>query len=254
MANNKHNITLYSYALSPFALKVQSYLLYKRADFNTFFVDPLKVRKQLPLGTMIPVLSCGAESRNESRDIGLWLDELLPDYPLLNVGDREEILQADDWVTSRLIPASFRHSLGIGDSLVILIKKRWYLSEVLKRTVPGGISLLFRLLHLLLVQKAPFLQKAIASTDITKSNKEWCEVIAGEFIELLGNGPFLQGRANPSMADLSAFAQIVRPCLLEHEDYFLPGKEIAEWAERMKVAMPNYRELVPEAILDPRQI
>ena len=37
-------IKFYSFALSPFALKVQSYLLYLDIDFDTVFVNPLKIK------------------------------------------------------------------------------------------------------------------------------------------------------------------------------------------------------------------
>jgi glutathione S-transferase len=74
-------IRLYSYAMSPYASKVHCFLLYKQLDFECFYINPLRVRRDLPLGHRIPVLTVDGESRADSTPIGLWLD--LAAYPQL---------------------------------------------------------------------------------------------------------------------------------------------------------------------------
>ena len=104
-------IRLYTYAMSPYAAKVHCFLLYKGLDFECFYINPLRVSKDLPIGRQIPVLTVGGESRADSTPIGLWLDELFPHPPRLlpEEGDeRARLLAIDDWVTNHLIPGSFR--------------------------------------------------------------------------------------------------------------------------------------------------
>ena len=76
-------ITLYTYAMSPYAAKVHCFLLYKQLDFECFYVNPMRVKEDLPVGREVPVLTVGDESRADSTPIGLWLDELFPDHPRL---------------------------------------------------------------------------------------------------------------------------------------------------------------------------
>jgi Glutathione S-transferase, N-terminal domain len=41
-------IRLYTYAMSPYAAKVHCFLLYKRLDFECFYINPLQVKRDLP--------------------------------------------------------------------------------------------------------------------------------------------------------------------------------------------------------------
>lgn len=244
----KSEITFYSFALSPFALKVQSYLLYKRVTFKTVYVDPIAMRKEIPCGTTIPVLTINDESRNESTAIGLWLDELYPDDdPLLPING-EQVLSADQWVTDVLIATAFRISLGVNDPFGTQMKKRWQLSDALNKTIPNKVSILFRIAHLLFVHRAGFLQQAINSTDLSQTNEQWCESVAQEFTALLAGGPFLCGSLRPTLADLSAFPQIVVPQLRGESKLLLPGSEVAAWVGRMQKAMPDYHSLLAKPL------
>ena len=65
-----NNVQFYSFALSSYALKVHCYLLALDIDFETIFVDAMKMRKILPVGRTVPVLTVNNESRNESSEIG----------------------------------------------------------------------------------------------------------------------------------------------------------------------------------------
>jgi hypothetical protein len=38
--------------MSPFAAKVHCFLLYKRLDFECFYINPLRVKQDLPLGRL----------------------------------------------------------------------------------------------------------------------------------------------------------------------------------------------------------
>jgi glutathione S-transferase len=110
-------VTLYTYVMSPYAAKVHCFLLYKRLRFECFYINPLRVKQDLPAGRQIPVVTIGGESRADSTPIGLWLDERIPQLPRLlpESGDeREQLLKIDDWITHCLIPGSFRFFPGEG--------------------------------------------------------------------------------------------------------------------------------------------
>ena len=132
-------IRLYSYAMSPYAAKVHCFLLYKQLDFECFYIHPLRVSKDLPIGRQVPVLTIGDESRNDSTPIGLWLDERFPEAPRLLPAqgeERDRLVAIDDWVTNHLIPGSFRSYPGEGLNRVL---NGWQLSRVMANTADGGL-------------------------------------------------------------------------------------------------------------------
>ncbi len=129
-------VRLYSYAMSPYAAKVHCFLLYKRIPFECFYINPLRVKRDLPVGRQIPVVTIGDESRADSTPIGLWLDERFPQLPRLlpETGDqRERLLEIDDWITHCLIPGSFRFFPGEGLNHWL---NGWRLAHVMHKT-PG---------------------------------------------------------------------------------------------------------------------
>jgi glutathione S-transferase len=103
--------------MSPYAAKVHCFLLYKKLEFECFYINPFRVKDDLPIGKQIPVLTVGEEHCADSTPIGLWLDELFPDAPMLLPDDpveRDALLRIDDWASQSMIPASFRSYPGEG--------------------------------------------------------------------------------------------------------------------------------------------
>jgi len=241
------NIQLYSFALSPYALKVKCYLLFLDATFETIQIEPMKIRTVLPVGKTVPVLTVDDESRNESSDLGNWLNELYPEKKLVPVSLIEKTKITDKWVNNRLINHAFRQSLGFDDSLIVKAKKRLHLSKVLDQTVPNGVSRGFRLFHMLFVGLT-FVKHHVATTDRTRSLSDLKIELADEFEELLEGGPFLSGSQAPTMSDLSAYPQIVQPKIVNGDEYFLPGKTIKDWVFAMEIAIPNLKYCFPEEI------
>ena len=43
-------LRLYTYAMSPYAAKVHCFLLYKGLAFEPYYINPLRVRRELPVG------------------------------------------------------------------------------------------------------------------------------------------------------------------------------------------------------------
>ncbi len=243
------DIVLYSFAISPYTLKVRCYLLYKDLNFRTVYVHPMTMKQELPVGHTVPVLTHRSESINESFEIGLWLDELYPDPPLFTEDRRNEILKADMWITKSLIPAVFRFIVGYGESWRIASRKRWAASELLKLTIPGGISTFERIIHLVFLGRLPFIRRAIESTNLAFDNQALRKQLAVEFENLLGNGPFLCESPVPTLADLSAYPQVTFRYFQNNGEHFLPGDKIKKWAFRMQNAIPRYEELLPDELL-----
>ena len=238
------DIKLYTFALSPYGLKVQCYLSFLQLDFQIVYVDPIKMRQELPVGRKVPVLSIDGEARNESTQLGLWLDEKYPLQRLVPQDLKVDVMAADDWVTHRLIPHLFRDAIGYDDPPVERARKRLKMSKVLDQTSPRGLSLLFRLLHLLFIGRT-FVGDQVSSTDTASTLPELKQQLAGEFEKLLGAGPFLAASEQPTLADLSAYPQIVIPRLLQGEDYFLPGGTVQNWVDAVEQAVPGIHRCLP---------
>lgn len=58
--------TLYAFALSPYVLKVITYLKFKRIQPEIIYVHPAKAKSILPVGSTVPVLTVDGASTSES--------------------------------------------------------------------------------------------------------------------------------------------------------------------------------------------
>jgi glutathione S-transferase len=243
-------ITLYTYAMSPYAAKVHCFLLYKQLDFECFYINPLRVKQDLPVGRRIPVLTVGNESRADSTPIGLWLDELFPEAPPLLPAagpERERLLAIDDWITNSLIPGSFRSYPGEGLDLVL---NGWKLSYVMGRTARGGIPLPLRAAWPLVIRRVGFVRRLVAIADDGLPVGESKRKLYRQLVEHLGDGPFLGGRTEPSLPDLAAYPQFA----LYWATGFRGAEDIEEapalmeWLARMRPHVSGEPDLVPAVV------
>jgi glutathione S-transferase len=243
-------ITLYSYAMSPYAAKVHCFLLYKQLDFECFYINPFRLKRDLPVGRQIPVVSVGNESRGDSTPIGVWLDELFPESPPLLPppgAERDRLLEIDDWVTRRLIPGSFRSYPGDG---INLFHNGWQLSRVMNQTARGGIPLVLRAAWPLLIRRVGFVRRLISQADDGRPIGESKRQLYAELVERLGEGPFLGGRNEPSLPDLAAYPQFALYWSLE----FRGGADIEEspalmqWLARMRPYVSGEPDLIPRHV------
>lgn len=241
------NIKLYAFALSPYALKVKCYLLFLGVDFETIYIDPLKVRTGLPVGKTVPVLTINNESRNESSELGYWLNKRYPEKQLIPDDLLEKNKLADQWVNNRLINHVFRETTGFDEGFINKVKTRLKSSKSLALTVPNGIPFWFPALHVLLLDFT-FVRHHIAMTDKTRTLTELKFELAREFETLLKGGPFLHGNDAPTMADLSAYPQIVQPKVIDGKGYFLLGDTVKNWVTAMESAVPNLVNCFPDSI------
>lgn len=242
-------IRLYSYAMSPYAAKVHCFLLYKRLDFECYYIHPFKVREELPLGRQIPVLTIGDESRADSTPIGLWLDERFPERPLLPAAraEREQLLKADAWVTDRLIPGSFRSYPGDGIDRFL---NGWKLSRVMAQTARGGLSWYLRAAWPLFVTRVPFVKRLVAQADDGRPVRESKLRLYEEFIGHLQGGDFMCGRAEPSLPDLSAYPQFALYWAhgFRGSDDIEAWPELMAWLARMRPFVSGEPPLIPPGV------
>jgi len=247
MSRAQEPITLYSYAMSPFAAKVHAFLLYKQLDFECFYVNPLHVKRDLPVGHQIPVVTLGDQSRADSTPIGLWLDERFPEAPRLlpdEVAERQQLLKVDSWISDRLIPGSFRAYPGPG---LDRFRNGWRLGSVMARTARGGLPWILQALWPLLIPRVGFVRRLVAQADdgrpLSESKRALCEAFLGH----LAGGPFVRGRATPSLPDFSAYPQFALYWAYD----FHGARDIAEhpelmaWLARMRPFVTGDPPLVP---------
>ena len=246
----RRRIRLYTYAMSPFAAKVHCFLLYKRLDFECFYINPLRVKQDLPLGRQIPVVTVGDESRADSTPIGLWLDELFPDRPRLLPADgpeRERLLAIDSWVSNHLIPGSFRSYPGDGMNHIL---NGWKLSHVMASTAQGGLSLWLRAAWPLIITRVGFVRRRVAVADDGLPVRESMLELYDEFLAHLGDGPFLGGRDEPSLPDLAAYPQFALYNItgFRGDDDILERPALMEWLGRMRPYLNGDPPLMPEVV------
>ena len=124
-------IKLYSYPTSPYAQKVSCYLHYKKLDFEFVPVNPMtNAEIAFTQQRQVPVLEIDNEWRKESSELGIWLDELYPQKPLLPQGQlaRNTVIEVDQWVSQSLIPSVFRYAVE-WQNPIHSISNGWRLSK-----------------------------------------------------------------------------------------------------------------------------
>lgn len=206
-------ITLYGYATSPFVRKVCCYLYYKELSFEFVGVSPVEPYKTIGFtdGTQVPVLKVGDEWRRNSSELGLWLDELFPDKPLLSevAAEREKALGIDAWASEQFIPGMvFRPA--VDSELDDAFRKRaWLLADI----VSSGAELSDAIKQMWpeLIRKAPFIIEMVNMLDREEPLDVMQVRLFLELVDFLGDGPYLGGLKEPSLADFAIYPQIIFP-------------------------------------------
>ncbi len=163
------NVTLYGYPTSPYVIKVGSFLKYKNIPFEYIPVNPVSpIQIKFTGQRQVPVLKIDQEWRKDSTQLGIWLDELFPEKPLLgnNESDRNAILLIDKWVSDNLILGKFRAAVE-WEKTWDALRNGWLLS----RAVNNGtkIPLFVRMLWPFFVKKAKFIVDMVSHLDKKES-------------------------------------------------------------------------------------
>lgn len=250
------DIQLFSYATSPYAQKVGCYLKYKNIDFKFIPVNPLTNREiAFTRQRQVPVLQVGEQWRKESSDLGLWLEELYPNKPILpsDQGQRDLVLKVDQWISDSLIPSAFRYAVEWQNPWYS-VTNGWRLS----RAVSHGTKLPMhiRLLWPFGVKRAPFIVNMVKELDLQEPIPEMNRRLQNEFLAHLDGGPFLAQQDKISLADLSAFPIIVSGHFMGMNTMqaLKDHPEILAWARRVFAELPANPLLVPDKLLKRRSL
>lgn len=244
-------ITLYSYPTSPYAQKVGCYLKYKNLDYNFVAVNPLN-NKEIAFSKQkqVPVLMIGDEWRKNSSDLGLWLDELYPNKPILpaDKNAKEKILNIDQWVSHSLIPSYFRSAVE-WENTWNSIRNGWKLANAVSHATP--IPFYIRMIWPFAVKRAPFITRMVNQLDLTETLADMNNRLQQEFKHHLAEGPFLGGQSVPTLADLSAFPIIASSTFMgmHRGQSVISDPAIQAWAKRVHIHLPKNPLLVPDSLL-----
>ena len=242
-------IDLYTYAMSPYGMKVYWALIFKGADFNIHYVNPtnfdaIKFTNQ----TIVPVLKIGDEWRLDSGPLCEWLEEYCPDKPYAgsNDAERDAIREADDWVTKNLIALLFRTCLD-RVTLFSTLRTANKLSNIMCNT--SGMPRWMRVIWPFGLKSAGFIIDDANALDRTVSIQQNMADITQEFDEHLSSTGYIAGTEKPSYADLAAFAQLCCTATIEFEGTIRPNASpaIEKWYSSMvdQLDLKGKPELLP---------
>lgn len=245
------DIKLYGYSTSPFVRKVGCVLNFKKIDFEFVAVNPFDPSAiAFTEKTQVPVLKVGEEWRLDSTPLGLWLDELYPEVPILgsNEEERKKIIAADEWVSNRFIPAMFRTAIDGPDNLAAK-HRAWRLAAIVNSQSPLPEKV--RNAWPTVLRQAPFILSMVSELDRTQSLADMFKEITMELVALLDGGPFLAGQDQPSLADLALFPQLIFPYMvgLESELAIAKVEPIKQWFQAMRLYLPDNPLLVPDYMI-----
>ena len=246
------DIKLYGYSTSPYVRKVGCYLYYKDLPFEFVPVNPLDHQQLAFTGkkTQVPVLKIDDEWRVDSTPLGIWLDELFPEKPLL--GDspeqREQILAIDRWVTDGMIAAAFR-SIIDGEMDLSYRQQCWRLAAIVNSQTPMPEEVRAHWGEGL--KQAEFIQRIADSTDRTEPLDSMFRRLLGELVAHLQDGPYLGGLEQPSLADFSLYPQLVFGYMagLVEDLSVAEHPQIRAWLQRVSKQLPANPILVPDFML-----
>lgn len=206
--NNK--VELFTYALSPYGMKVYWALMYKSIDFNLQYVDPRSKREiSFTSQPVVPVVKINDDWKLDSGPICCWLDELYPERPIAGVNDQERavILASDEWVTDNVIALGFR-SIIEKQSLLTGFRNGRLLAQTMKKT-SGNIPWFAQFIWVQMLRRTPFIIKEANKLDKNISVADCRASIIEQLDVRLKKTGYIAGTNTPSYADISLFAQLV---------------------------------------------
>lgn len=205
-----NQIELFTYALSPYGMKVYWALMYKAIGFDLRYVDPRSKREiNFTKQPVVPVVKNGDEWKLDSGPICCWLDELYPERSIAG-GDAQEraaILTADQWVTDNVIALGFRGVIE-NDKLFSAFRNGRILAQVMQKT-SGNIPWWAQFVWVHLLRRTPFIINDASKTDKSMNLANCRDSTIKNLDKRLSKTGYIAETHGPSYADLSLFAQLV---------------------------------------------
>jgi len=242
------DIKLYGYCTSPYVRKVGCFLHYKKLPYEFVGVVPFDPKEiEFSGGTMVPVLKIGDEWRRESTDLGIWLDDVFPDRPLLpqDPAQRQKVLEIDRWVSDSFMPSIFRSAVDAPDNLAFKLRA-WRLAQLVSSTTPMPETV--RQAWPDGIRNAPFVKALAETLDRSESLREMQTRLMGELIAHIGDGPFLGGMERPTLADFSVWPQLVFGYMggLEEQVSAAAIPEVKAWLSAVYAHLPENPTTIPD--------
>jgi len=245
-------IKLYGYCTSPYVRKVGAFLMYKGLDFEFVGISPLEAAEKLSKfgGTQVPVLEVGDQWKRDSTPIGLWLDELYPDKPLVPADEvqRHQVLNLDRWVSDRFMPSIFRGALDAEMNLDFH-RVAWRLAALVSSHSPMPEEIRNNWPQVL--KGAEFIKAMQPHMNMDVDAQTNRIQLAGELVQHIGDGPFLGGQTAPTIADLSIFPQVIFGVMggIEEKLSAAALPPVKSWLQRIAQHLPANPTLIPDPFI-----
>ncbi|MFK8183865.1 MAG: glutathione S-transferase family protein [Phormidesmis sp.] len=235
------SIDLYTYALSPYGMKVYWTLIYKNLPFKLHYVHPISQKEiKFTKQKVVPVLKIDDEWKLDSTLICLWLDEQNPSLGFLGYEEsqRKDVLAADQWITDTIIPLAFRSAIDNGGDGLAYRNGRKLFAAVAQTS--GGVPSLLQYFWPIVTRQVKYVTREVAKLDAYKSIEAVRKDIEENFISRLNKTGFIAGTKTLSYADIVAFSQITMATALGMEGQLNTATpEILQWHRRMVDALPD---------------
>lgn len=245
---NSSPIELFAFPTSPYSWKVACYLAFLGQDYEFIGVSPITFKEVKFTGKrQVPVLRIGEEWKLESADIGEWLENQLPGHSLFgsSTAEKEQIKELDNWISHQMITATFRLVVD-WPSTVIGLRNGWKLAAAVNQTSP--LPKWVQIMWPLFLRKAKFIVAMMETLDRSEKLPVCQARLVEGFVSRLEGGPFLGGREQPSLADLSAFPIVVLPYRfgLEGDANWAQNDRVLNWVNAVQQFLPENPFLLEE--------
>jgi glutathione S-transferase len=207
--NDDKSVDLYTYAVSPYGMKVYWALVFKGIRFNLHYVSP---KDQHQIGftkqQVVPVLKIGDEWRLDSGPICCWIDEEFPDRPFAGSNDEEKsaIAEAHRWVAQNMVALLFRTCID-RDTFGSAYRTGTKLARIMTATT-GDIPWFAQYIWSFRMRGTEFVVNDAGMLDRSKPVAESRGLVTARFDEKLRKTGFIAGTEAISYADVAAYAQI----------------------------------------------
>ena len=219
--------TLFTYALSPYGMKVYWALIHKRISFNLTYVSPDQSEIAFTRQTVVPVLQVGDAWKLDSGPICRWLDDLHPHTRIAGDGleEQQAIEDADAWVTNNVIGLSFRSFIE-DDTRLSAFRNGRKLANAMRST-SGGVPWWMQFVWVHVLRRTAFVRNDAGRTDMTVSLAEFRQAMVRTIEQMISPSGYLAGTPGPSYADIALFAQMVGNATLGFEGGVRPDSSPA---------------------------
>jgi len=204
------DVKLYTYALSPYGMKVYWALVFKGIRFSIDYVNPAtKASIAFTNHKVVPVVQIDDEWRLDSGPICCWLDERFSDRPVAGADrdEKEAIAAADQWVSDNVIGLSFR-SIIDDESFFSAFRNGRILANTMRKTTQG-IPWWAQFVWYKRMRNTQFLVSDANKVNRSVSMAECRAGIVEQLDAKLQKTGYVAGTNSPSYADLSIFAQLM---------------------------------------------